>query len=268
MAAIISAVAFLPSYTSAATSVIAEGEGQSCSESGPVTEQTEQQAIKEAIGNAGLNAGHHVAQQAGLLDSLAGKELSRIYSQAQSKGFLEISKDKYSGSGGKSCLKVQVQVELVPDNKKDKVVKMLVGDRGPLEVEITPEQSVFRRDDNVFFSVKGNKEFYASIVYSDAVGSMISIIPNKYHPDTRFEANRVYRFPAPGDFSIKVLPPFGIEQVTVYAATVPLDQLGEIVPTGGVSTFDNMSNLKSSLKNNLVIEYVEKTATLETRESN
>ncbi|MFZ4858670.1 MAG: DUF4384 domain-containing protein [Desulfuromonadaceae bacterium] len=264
-------VAFYPNMALSAGSVIAVGEGQSCSPKGPVKELNGQQALADAIKNAGQVAAQHIVHQAGLENSSLGRELGTIYLQAPVRGLQEVGKELFRNSRGLKCIKATVMAEIVPDERYEVNIKRLVGINGPLEVEVVPARKVFTQGDFVAFTVKGNKIFFGSIVYTDAADNIIQIIPNEYQKNTKFEGGTEYRFPNSGEFAMKVEPPFGTERITVYAATVPLNLLGEIVPTGGVNADTNSNDSELSRqgtggkKKHQVVEYVEKTVTLETR---
>ena len=80
--------------------------------------------------------------------------------------------------------------------------------------------------------IEGNKGFYGLIVYKDVSGDLLQLLPNAHREDNYFEGGVVYEFPSGGDrFKLEAAPPFGLETLTLYAATAPLGDL-ETSPAG------------------------------------
>ena len=263
----------------AARSLIVEAEGSSCVSKGQITSKTEEQALSNAINKARSIAAEHVVLQAGLKNSVTEQEVVALYAQAPVRGLQELKRENYRDKFSHRCVRVLVKTEMVPEEKSDELLKKLTGDgpESPLSVKVWPERQIFRVGENINFFIKGNKPFFATIVYTDAAENIVQILPNPYHRDAFFEANRVYKLPTEGEYGIKVSPPaFGTERITVYAATTPLDELNEVVPTGIVADMSTNTprgggggdkSLKSSTKRNYqkVVEFIEVTATLTTR---
>ena len=68
--------------------------------------------------------------------------------------------------------------------------------------------------------IKGNKPFYGRVVYSQADGSLVQLLPNPYRTDNYFNGGMVYELPSNKDrFSMETCAPFGKEQITLYAST-------------------------------------------------
>ena len=66
--------------------------------------------------------------------------------------------------------------------------------------------------------MKGNKPFYVRVVYEDADGSILQLLPNPYRQDNYFNGGVVYEIPSGNDrFELEVSPPFGEENIVVYA---------------------------------------------------
>jgi len=75
----------------------------------------------------------------------------------------------------------------------------------------------------------------------------------------------MYRLPTEGEYGIKVAPPtFGEERITVYAATVPLNEIADIVPTGA-GTSDTPKSTSPKRGGAKIIEFVEVSTTLTTK---
>ena len=54
---------------------------------------------------------------------------------------------------------------------------------------------------------------------------MVQILPNPYRNENYFQGGAVYEIPSGNDrFDLEISPPFGKENITVYASTSPLGQ--------------------------------------------
>ncbi len=110
----------------------------------------------------------------------------------------------------------------------------------------TPRKQ-YRRGEEVKIFVLGNRDFYARIVNIDSEGNIIQLLPNDYRDINLFEGGKVYRIPDAGDhFKIRVNPPYGEDQVVVYASDVPLGKV-ETKPVGqGLRRFKGTRDLLGS----------------------
>jgi hypothetical protein len=259
-----------PAY--AVRSVIVEAQGSACAAKGAVTEKTEQQALNAALTQAHSIAAGHVVVQAGMQGKEAEPRISALYTEAPVRGLQQLKSEKYKNVSGHRCVRVLVRAEVAPEEKSETLLQQLTGDGpgSPLFVQVWPERPVYRQGEKITFFVKGNKTFFGTIVYTDAAEGIVQILPNRYHPAARFEADRVYQLPTDGEFSIVVGPPvYGTERITVYAATDPLDDLADIVPTGLADSSAGDPALKrfksATGKAAKSVEYVETSATLTTR---
>jgi uncharacterized caspase-like protein len=55
-----------------------------------------------------------------------------------------------------------------------------------LSVSVWTRKQVYRIGENFRIFLKGNKDFLAVVVYGDAAGSLIQLLPNRYRTDNRF----------------------------------------------------------------------------------
>jgi len=104
----------------------------------------------------------------------------------------------------------------------------------PLFVQIWTNKREYRQGERIRIYLKGNKSFYARIIYRDASGAMLQILPNPYRAENYFKGGVMYEIPSNTDrFDLEVNPPFGEENIVLYAST---SQLGDISlkPQGGV----------------------------------
>jgi hypothetical protein len=256
----------------AARSIIVEAEGSACASKGNVSQKQEDDALNSALKTAHATAAEHVVNLAGLKGTAKGSELAALYEQGTIRGLQEIKKEKYRDSSGHKCARLHIRAEVAPDEKNAELLQRLTlgVDGSPLDVQVWPERQIYNQGESIFFFLKGNKPFFANIVYTDAAENIVQILPNEYQKEASFAADKAYKLPKEEEFIIKVSPPaFGSERITVYAATVPLHELSAVVPTGVVNeSAGTNSGQKKSDKHNRIVEYVEVTSTLTTRQGN
>ncbi|MBD3290683.1 DUF4384 domain-containing protein, partial [candidate division KSB1 bacterium] len=93
---------------------------------------------------------------------------------------------------------------------------------GPLTVKLWSVKDKYKAGEQMKFQMRGNKDFYARVIYIDAKGNKLQLVPNQFNSNNYFKGNETIEIPAPGSgFSITVSPPFGKEKVIVYASTKP-----------------------------------------------
>jgi hypothetical protein len=140
------------------------------------------------------------------------------------------------------CYRVKLKLEVLPDEQalaeraeayhRD----MLDDPLAPLAVKVWTAQDSYRAGDQVKVFLKGNRPFHGKVVYQDAAGKLTQLLPNPYRKDDYFNGGTVYALPSANDlFGLQVCPPFGAEEITVYASTSPLGEL-DVTPNGGVYT--------------------------------
>ena len=97
---------------------------------------------------------------------------------------------------------------------------------GPLTVRVWTSKKAYRDGDAIEIFLQGNRDFYARIVDITASVEIIQLLPNAYRSINRFEAGKIYKIPDTGDrFTLKVSPPYGEDQIVVYASEAPLGQV-------------------------------------------
>lgn len=216
----------------AASSLITEAEGSACA-----ALPDPERALAEAKRQAALNAASYAFQQTGG-DSARNDELTRLYTQAPVRLLEELGRETYRDAAGTPCVRVRLKAEVLPDHKslEELLRPLLAGRPGalPLTVTVRTDRQEYRAGDRITLFLKGNKPFFARIVYTDAGGNQLQLLPNPHRRDASFDAGTEYRVPADGDrFDLEVTPPFGAERITVYAGTVPPGDL-EVAPAGAV----------------------------------
>ena len=226
----------LASSLYAAQSTITEAEGYSCMGVDKSKKQTEQDALMDAKRKAVEFASTSIKGETQEKNFALEKDLLAAYAKAEVKIIQELEKSWYKDLAAGDCYKVKIKAEVVPDEKgMERISKSKdVADdpSAPLAVKVWTDKKEYKAGEKIKVYIKGNKPFYARVLYKDAGGELVQLLPNPYRSDNYFNGGAVYEIPAGNDkFDLEVSQPFGEESVIVYAGSAPL---GEIeVQTGG-----------------------------------
>lgn len=108
----------------------------------------------------------------------------------------------------------------------------------PLTVEVSTPKKVYHEGERIEITIRGNRDFYARVVDVTADGNIIQLLPNQHRREAFFKAGVPYRIPGEGDkFSLTVTPPFGQDNIVVYASERPLGDVA-VEPIGqGLSLY-------------------------------
>lgn len=228
----------LTSIIHAAQSTITEAEGYSCMGEDKSRKQTKEEAFADAQRKALERVVVHVRSETRINNLELEKDILEAYSQANVK-MLESKelgwyKDEHSGE----CMKVSIKAEVIPDEKAmEKVGKdeqFADAPSLPLSVKVWTDRKEYAGGQKIRIYLKGNKPFYARVLYRDAKGGFIQLLPNPFRRDNYFNGGMVYEVPSGNDrFELEVSPPFGEENITVYASTTQLGDLN-LDAEGGV----------------------------------
>ncbi|MDO9567635.1 MAG: DUF4384 domain-containing protein [Candidatus Desulfaltia sp.] len=225
-------------YAYASQSTITEAEGYACMGEDRSRRQTELAALEAAKRNAIEFASTYMTSETHIKDFELEKDLVSAYANATVKVIKEIEKGWYKDARSGDCFSVKIKAEVIPDEKAmDKVSKRKdVADdpSAPLHVQVWTDKKEYERGDRMRIYIKGNKPFYASVIYRDAAGKMVQILPNPYRNENYFQGGVIYEIPSGKDrFDLEISPPFGEENISVYASTSPLGKI-DLNSQGGV----------------------------------
>ncbi|MDI6688018.1 MAG: DUF4384 domain-containing protein [Desulfobacterales bacterium] len=225
-------------YTYASQSTITEAEGYACMGEDRSRRQTELAALEAAKRNAIEFASTYMTSETHIKDFEVEKDLVSAYANAIVKVIKEIEKGWYKDAKSGDCFMVKIKAEVIPDEKAmEKVSKRKdVADdpSAPLYVGLWTDKKEYELGDRMKIYIKGNKPFYASVIYRDAAGKMVQILPNPYRNENYFQGGVIYEIPSGKDrFDIEISPPFGEENISVYASTSPLGKI-DLHSQGGI----------------------------------
>jgi len=190
------------SYASAFQSIITESEGMACMEKGRTKTQIEEAATDIARRNAIENAIQYLN---GNSANGAAKEQLSSLQNATVKIINEIDR-KWTDENEQECFSIAIQAEVIPEEKVAKrtmrglnIVKKEaepVQYSATLNIEVWSDKTEYKTGDEVTIFLKGNKSFYARVIYRDAGGNTVQLLPNPYRSDNYFEGNATYRIPS------------------------------------------------------------------------
>jgi len=236
LAALMLVVLIKPAY--AAQSTITESEGTACMGDDRSRKQTEQAALTDAKKRAVEFASTYIKSETEVKNFVVEKDLLAAYAHAEVKVIQELEKSWYKDASSGDCCKVKIRAEIIPDVK---AMEALAKDSqfaddpaAPLKVKAWTDKKEYKTGEKIKVYVKGNKPFYVRVLYKDASGVTLQLLPNPYRTDNYFNGGVIYEIPAGNDkFELEVNPPFGEENVMVYASTTPLGEIG-VETRGGV----------------------------------
>jgi hypothetical protein len=216
----------------AGQSIITEGEGYACMGDDKSRKATETQALTDAKRMATEYASTYIKSETYVADSALASDLISAYTNANIRILQELIKEWYTDKGLGECYRIRLKVEVIPDDKKmagqsKKQLEMMESDpSAPLAVKVWTDKKEYLQNDRVKVYLKGNKPFYAKVVYRQVDGSNLQLLPNPYRNQNYFNGGVIYEIPTGDDhFDLEVAAPFGAEQVTVYASTAPIGNL-------------------------------------------
>lgn len=226
----------------ASQSIILDTDGYACMGDDKSRKQTETTAFTDAKRKASESAITYIQAETHLKDALLEKDLLSAYTNSQVKVIQEFLKEWYQEGSLGDCYRVKLKVEVVPDEQsmkkaaKKKTDELLDDPAAPLSVKVWSDKAKYGQGEKIRIFVKGNRPFYGRVVYQDASGALIQILPNPFRQNSYFNGGTVYEIPSGEDrFDLEVAPPFGVERITLYASTSPMGDVN-LSAAGGVYT--------------------------------
>jgi len=215
----------------AAQSMITEAEGNACMGDDRSRKQTEQAALTDAKKNAVEFTSTYIKSETEVKNSILEKDVLAAYTHAEVKIIQELSKEWYKDSNSGDCLKMKIKAEVIPDTAAmEKLAKLsptsAEDPAAPLTVKTWTDKKNYKLGEKVKIYIKGNKPFFARVLYRDVSGATIQLLPNPYQSDNYYNGGTIYELPSGKDkFELEVSPPFGEENIIVYGSTSPLGDI-------------------------------------------
>jgi len=231
-------ILFLTSDLFASQSTIIETDGQACMGYDKSRKQTEEEALVNAKKRAIEHTATYIKSETRVKDFELEKDLVEAYSNATVKVIQELSRTWYRDVSLGDCCQVKIKAEVIPDNEAmDRISKgkdQIDDPSAPLNVQLWTDKKEYKKGDKIKIYIRGNKPFYARILHKGVKGDLLQLLPNPYRKDYYFNGGVIYEIPSGQDrFEMEVTPPFGQEDIVVYASTSPLGEINT-APAGGV----------------------------------
>ncbi|PKN35765.1 MAG: hypothetical protein CVU61_02790 [Deltaproteobacteria bacterium HGW-Deltaproteobacteria-19] len=228
MVAILLLAAALPAF--AASSAITEAEGYSCMGYDKSRKATEDDALANARRQALEYASTYVKSATTVEDATVLKDLLEAYANGTVRILQELQRTWYTDPKTGECFRIKVKAEVLPDSKAmDRVAAKpsLADDPGaPLNVRVWTDKKTYRQAEQIRIFLRGNRPFFARVIYRDTKGQVLQLLPNPYRTDNYFQGGVIYEIPSGNDrFQLEVVPPFGEEKIMVYASSSPIGDL-------------------------------------------
>jgi len=210
----------------AAQSTITEADGSACMGDDKSRKQTEQAALADGMRKAAEFAATYIKSETHLKDMTLEKDLISAYARGAVKVIQELEKGWYRDASAGDCYRVRIKAEVVPDEKEmTKAAQYIAPDDPslPLSIRVWTDRREYGQGERIKIYLKGNKPFYARLLYRDVKGKTLQLLPNPYRQEVYFNGGTVYEIPSANDrFALEVSPPFGEESIIVYASTQEL----------------------------------------------
>jgi hypothetical protein len=219
-------------------SVILEVEGHACMGEDRSRKETRALAMAETKRKAAEMALTHIKSETKVENAVVNSDIINAYIQSKVRVIEEMEKGWFTSKYAGECYRVKLKVEVTPDpDALSKVVKeksLLDDPDAPLTVKLWTDKERYQIGEKIKIYLKGNKPFYVRIVYQDASGRLIQLMPNPYRSDNYFNGGVIYEIPSGKDrFELEVSPPFGEESIILYASTTQLGEL-DLNAAGGI----------------------------------
>ena len=156
-------------------------------------------------------------------------QLSYDLIQSQSEGHVKILDSKDYGIEKDNryhyWIKAEIKYMLKPsDSNAAKTV--LAKAAAPLSVSVWTDKTTFKAGEKIKIFLKGNKDFYARVVYIDSQNNILQLIPNQQRKNNFFQGGETIVIPSTdAQFELEVSPPFGSEKIVVYASSAPQGEI-------------------------------------------
>ena len=227
---VFSALHITASAPYALQSSITDADGYACMGDDKSRKQTEQAALADAKKNAVDKTATYIKSETKVEDFVVQKDLVEAYQNATVKILQEIEKSWYKDPSSGDCCKIRIKAEVIPDEKAmEKAARtkdVTDNPAAPLKVQLWTDKQEYKQSEKVQIYLKGNKPFYARVLYRDAAGHLLQLLPNPFRNDHYFNGGVVYQIPSGNDrFDLEVTPPFGQEDIVLYAGTSPLGDI-------------------------------------------
>lgn len=214
----------------AGQSTITEADGESCMGDDKSRRETEQVALDSAKRLAIDFSSTHISSSTVVENFQLKQDIVEAFAQAEVR-VLKILEEQWQEPTEGDCYTIKIQAEVIPNdgamNSMDKS-QMLANPHMPLNVNlwVNSRDNTYTEGESLKVYLQGNKPFYARLIYVDAAGNNVQILPNQHRRDNYFAGQSMFEVPTGNDpFVLNIGEPFGTERLILYASTSPLGQI-------------------------------------------
>lgn len=214
----------------ASQSSITEADGESCMGKDKSRNQTELAALEDAKRQAVEFSSTYIESTTEIENFELKKDLVTAFAKADVK-VLTVVEEVWQSDG--DCYTIRIKAEVIPVREVVDRVNAAAGladdPTAPLQIQVRSDKERYARGESMKVYIRGNKPFFARVLYVDAAGNNVQILPNIYRKDNYFAGGVWHAVPDGRDkFDLLVSEPFGEEKMTVYASSNPLGQLDTV----------------------------------------
>lgn len=235
---VFSFIAFSGWNASGSQSTITEANGESCMGDDKSRRETEQLALESAKRMAVELTSSHVSSTTVVENFELKQDIIEAFTRAEVK-LLDVLDTNWREQGPfDRCVQIRIRAEVIPAAapmaRVSDVEENRLDPRLPLNVSlwVNADDGQYVEGERLKIYLQGNKPFYARLVYVDALGNNIQLLPNQHRRDNYFQGATLFEVPEGRDqFELTVSGPFGSEELILYASTEPLGDVS-VMPAG------------------------------------
>ena len=216
------------SESHAQQSSITEADGSSCMGDEQSRKQTESAALQHAKRLAIEFTSTYLESETVIENYELKNDLVQAFAKADVQVIDILSR---SWDAPRDCFTIRIRAEVVPNPEHMQKIdngQLMANPRAPLNVELWTNEDSFTDGDAMKIYLRGNKPFYARLLYIDAAGNNIQLLPNLHRQKNYFAGATIFEIPNAEDgFVLTVGGPFGTEKLILYASTSPLGAIAK-----------------------------------------
>ena len=230
---VVSALLSLSLHSHASQSSITEADGEACAGYDMTRRQTQEAARAAAKRMAADLSSTHIASTTVVENFQLKEDIVKAFNEAEVK-ILEVMNEQWN-MPSEGCYTVRIKAEVTPSDSAMATEAVedtwMANPTLPLNVRLWVNASDGKYSQGQLMKIylQGNKPFFGRLIYVDATGNRIQLLPNQHRSDNYFAGGTMFEVPTGNDrFELTVGEPFGDEQLILYAST---EQLGAIETT-------------------------------------
>lgn len=136
------------------------------------------------------------------------------------------------------------------------------GEPGDIHIDVTTHLGDVHRfydGDLLSFLVSIDTDAYLAVIYQDAGGNSILLLPNIRQKNNLYKKGIYLSIPeADAGFTFKIQAPFGKERLWVFASVTPMPLLkGKALPNGLMRLSSNIAKIRKRIKASAMTAYGE-----------